>query len=174
MWLFHSHAYFDHGVPERIAEARAFMDLVIRTFAGTDHLEVHGFTPFPAGPHRRGRFEVLFTREAFADSVSWLMFSRPPWLDILVHPLTGSQLLDHTRRAFWLGTPLAIDCTLLKEADAKLFAAGQSEESIIDGTKTHGRRRAERQGWGRWRASTARTAASMGPGVCFEAMNRTT
>jgi hypothetical protein len=83
-------------------------------------------------------------------------------------------LLDHTRRALWLGTPLAIDCTLLKEADAKLFAAGQSEESIIDGTKTHGRRRAERQGWGRWRASTARTAASKGPGVCFEAMNRTT
>ena len=35
VWLFHSHAYFDHGVPERIAEARAFMDLVIRTFAGT-------------------------------------------------------------------------------------------------------------------------------------------
>lgn len=142
VWLFHSHAYFDHGVPERIAEARAFMDFVIRTFAGTDHLEVHGFTPFPAGPHRRGSFEVLFTREAFADYVSWLMFSRPPWLDILVHPLTGSQLLDHTRRALWLGTPLAIDCTLLKDADDRLLAAGRSEESIIEGTKTHGRRRA--------------------------------
>jgi hypothetical protein len=40
VWLFHSHACLDHGVPERIA-ARAFMDLVIRTFAGTDRLEVH-------------------------------------------------------------------------------------------------------------------------------------
>jgi len=54
VWLLHAHAYFDHGVRERIAEARAFMDLVIRTFAGTDHLEVRGFTPFPAGAHRRG------------------------------------------------------------------------------------------------------------------------
>ena len=85
---------------------------------------------------------MLFTREAFADYVSCLRYSRPPWLDILVHPLTGSQLVDHTRRALSLGTPLAIDCTLLKEADARLFAAGRSEESIIEGTKTHGRRRA--------------------------------
>ena len=140
VWLFHSHAYFDHGVPKRVAEARAFMDAMIRTFAGTDHLEVHGFIPFPAGPHRRGSFEVLFTREAFADYVSWLMFSRPPWLDILVHPLTGSQLLDHTRRALWLGTPLEIDSAILEEADARLLAAGRSEESIIEGTKTHARR----------------------------------
>jgi len=50
-----------------------------------------------------------------------------PWLDILVHPLRGSQLLDHTRRALWLGTPFAIDCPLLKEAEAKLFAAGRAE-----------------------------------------------
>ena len=34
VWLFHSHAYCDHGAPERIAEARSFIDLVIRTFAG--------------------------------------------------------------------------------------------------------------------------------------------
>lgn len=142
MWVFQSRAHFDHDVPERIAEARAFMDLVVRTFAGTDHLEVHGFTPFPAVPHRRGSFEVLFTREAFADYVSWLMFSRPPWLDILVHPLTDSQLLDHTRRVLSRGTPVAMDGTLLKEADARLFAVGRSEESIIEGTKTHGRRRA--------------------------------
>jgi len=36
-------------------------------------------------------------------------------------------LLDHTRRALWLGTPFAIDCPLLKEAEAKLFAAGRAE-----------------------------------------------
>jgi len=65
----------------------------------------------------------LFTREAFPDYVSRLMFSRPPWLDILVHPLTRSQLLDHTRRALCLGTPLEMNCTILKEADARLLAA---------------------------------------------------
>lgn len=141
VWLYHSHAYFDHAAPERVAEARAFMDLTGQTFAATDHVEVHGFIPFPAGPHPRGSFEVLFTRAAFADYVSWLMFARPESVDILVHPLTRSQVLDHTRRAFWLGTPLALGCAMLEAADARLLAAGRSEESIIEGTKTHPRHR---------------------------------
>ncbi|MGA8050371.1 MAG: DOPA 4,5-dioxygenase family protein [Burkholderiales bacterium] len=137
VWLFHSHAYFDHRVAQRVAEARAFMALIRRTFAGTAHLEVHSFIPAPAGPHPRGSFEVLFTREVFADYVSWLMFARPEKLDILVHPLTRSQTLDHTARALWLGTPLPIDRSMLKAVDARLLASGGTEASIIDGTKRH-------------------------------------
>jgi Dopa 4,5-dioxygenase family len=75
------------------------MDLIQRTFAETAHVEVSSFIPAPAGPHPRGSFEVLFTREVFADYVSWLMFTRPENLDILIHPLTRSQTLDHTTRA---------------------------------------------------------------------------
>jgi aromatic ring-cleaving dioxygenase len=137
VWLFHCHAYFDHTVPECVAKARAFLDLIGRTFAATSHVEVHSLLPFPVGPHPRGSFEVLFTREAFADYVSWLMFARPEKLDILIHPLTRSQTLDHTTRALWLGTPLAIDRTLLARVDAELAAAGRSEESIIESTKRH-------------------------------------
>ena len=137
VWLFHSHAYFDHTAPECVAKARAFRQLIGRTFAATSHVEVHSFVPFPAGPHPRGSFEVLFTREAFADYVSWLMFARPKELDILIHPLTRSQALDHGTRALWLGTPLAIDHAMLAGVDARLTAAGRSEESIIEGTKKH-------------------------------------
>ena len=137
VWLFHSHVYFDHAAPERVAEARAFMDLIRQTFAATAHVEVHAFIPSPAGPHPRGSFEVLFTREVFAEYVSWLMFTRPESLDILVHPLTRSPTLDHTRRAFWLGEPLAIDRAMLEAADAGLNAIGRTEASIIEGTKTH-------------------------------------
>jgi len=137
VWLFHSHAYFDHTAPERVAEARAFMELVRRTFAATAHVEIHSFVPAPAGPHPRGSFEVLFTRAVFADYLSWLMFMRPDKLDILIHPLTRSQVLDHTTRALWLGTPRAIDRAMLEAVDARLLAAGASEESIIDGTKRH-------------------------------------
>ena len=137
VWLFHSHTYFDHAAPERVAEARAFMELVRSAFAETPHVEVHSFTPMPAGPHPRGSFEVLFTREVFADYVSWLMFARPANLDILIHPLTRSQTLDHTARALWLGTPLAIDRVMLEAVDAKLLAAGRTEESIIEATKKH-------------------------------------
>ena len=137
VWLFHSHTYFDYTAPDCVAQAREFMDLIRRTFAATAHVEVSSFIPAPAGPHPRGSFEVLFTREMFADYVCWLMFSRPRRLDILIHPLTRSLTLDHTTRALWLGTPLAIDVPLLEAVDAKLLASGRTEESIIDGTKKH-------------------------------------
>src|SRR5438445_12445393 len=127
VWLFHSHTYFNHAAPDCVAEARAFMDLIQRTFAATAHVEVSSFIPVPAGPHPRGSFEVLFTREVFADYVSWLMFTRPETLDILVHPLTRSQALDHTHRAFWLGVPLGIDLAMLEAVDARLHALGRTE-----------------------------------------------
>jgi aromatic ring-cleaving dioxygenase len=137
VWLFHSHTYFDHASPECVAEARAFRNLIQRTFAATDHLEVSSFVPVPAGPHPRGNFEVLFTREVFTDYVTWLMFARPEKLDILIHPLTRSQTPDHTARALWLGTPLTLDRAMLEAADARLEASGATEDSIIEGTKKH-------------------------------------
>lgn len=137
VWLFHSHAYFDHESPEQVADARGFMGLVQRTFASTPHVEVHSFVPVPVGPHPRASFEVLFTREAFAEYVAWLMFERPPSLSILIHPLTRSQTQDHTTRALWLGERLAIGVALLEAVDAQTLAAGRSEESIIEGTKKH-------------------------------------
>ena len=137
VWLFHSHTYFDHAAPECVAEARAFMDLIQRTFRATPHVEVSSFIPAPAGPHPSGSFEVLFTREVFADYVSWLMFMRPERLDILIHPLTRSQVLDHTARALWLGTPRAIDRRMLEAVDATLLASGGTEQCIVEGTKRH-------------------------------------
>ena len=137
VWLFHSHTYFDHTVPKCVVEARAFSDLIRQTFAATAHVEVSSFIPIPAGPHPRGSFEVLFTREVLADYVSWLMFARPEKFDILIHPLTRSQTLDHITRALWLGTPLALDRRMLEAADARSLAAGRTEDSIIDGTKRH-------------------------------------
>lgn len=137
VWLFHSHVYFDHREPERVLEARAFRDRIADAFSGTAHVEVSSFHAAPVGPHTSGSFEVLFTREVFADYVSCLMFTRPAHLDVLVHPLTRSQVLDHFERAFWLGTPRELDRRMLEVVDARLAAAGRSEESIIEGTKRH-------------------------------------
>lgn len=137
VWLFHAHAYFDHESPEAVEEARAFMEHARRAFASTPHVEVHSFVARPAGPHPRGSFEVLFTREAFADYVSWLMFERPPRISVLIHPLTRSQLLDHGARALWLGEPLALDRDVLVTADASTRASARTEEEIIERTKRH-------------------------------------
>lgn len=127
--VFHSHAYFDHAAQERVAQARAFRELIRRRFAASAHVEVRAFHAAPAGPHPRGSFEVLFTREAFADYVSWLMFARPQEIDVLVHPLTGSQVLDHTARAVWLGAPLPLDQRMLEAEDARPLASGASSKN---------------------------------------------
>jgi aromatic ring-cleaving dioxygenase len=137
VWLFHSHTYFDHAAPECIAQARAFGGLIRRTFAATARVEVSSFNPRRIGPRPRGSFEVLFMREALADYVSWLMFARPSSLDILIHPLTPSQTLDHTTRALWLGPPVAIDRPMLEAVDARPLASGRRKECIIDGTNRH-------------------------------------
>lgn len=113
------------------------MELIRRTFAATPHVEVHSFVPVPAGPHPCGSFEVLFTRDVFAEFVSWLMFERPDDLSVLIHPLTRSQRPDHTTRAIWLGTRLEIDVAILDAVDAQSLAAARTEESIIDATKRH-------------------------------------
>jgi DOPA 4,5-dioxygenase len=113
MKRFHSHAYFDHTSPEGVAEASAFRALTQRTFAETGPAVVGPIVPGPAGPHPCGSFEVLFPREMFADYVVWLMLARPEGIDILVHPLTGSHVLDHTSRALWLGKPRTIDLRFL-------------------------------------------------------------
>jgi aromatic ring-cleaving dioxygenase len=101
VWLFHSHTYFDHTAPERVAEARVFRGLIQRTFAAT---------ATPGGVEK---------------------------LAILIHPLTRSQMLDHTARALWLGAPLAINRSMLEAVDVRLLASGATEESIIQGTKRH-------------------------------------
>jgi Dopa 4,5-dioxygenase family len=72
--------YFDHRIPERAAEASAFRQQLARAFAATPHLEVSSLHAGPRGPHPRGSFEVLFTREVFTDYVAWLMFVRPEHL----------------------------------------------------------------------------------------------
>ena len=40
-------------------------------------------------------------------------------------------------RALWLGTPLALDRSMLEAVDTSLLASGRSEESTIDGTRKH-------------------------------------
>jgi DOPA 4,5-dioxygenase len=126
VWLFHSHTYFDHAVPECVAEAREFMDLIRRTFAATTHVEVSSFVPAPAGPHPRGSFEVLFTREVFVDYVSWLMFARPDRLDILIHPLTRSQTRPHPTCVLARRTTRHRSA-MLEAVDATLLAIGRTE-----------------------------------------------
>jgi aromatic ring-cleaving dioxygenase len=99
--IFHAHIYFD---PETLPQAVALREEIGRRF-GLRLGRVHEKN---VGPHTKGMFQVVFNENDFAAFAAWLMVNRKG-LDILIHPETGNDLLDHTDHAMWLGAPLAID-----------------------------------------------------------------
>ncbi|MGZ3419553.1 MAG: DOPA 4,5-dioxygenase family protein [Polyangiales bacterium] len=137
VWFFHAHVYFDHEEPEQVEAARAFQRRIEETFAPSGHVEVHSFIARPVGPHPKGMFEVLFTRDAFTRYLTWLQFERPERMSVLIHPLTICQLADHTTHAIWLGRQLPLDPTLLVATDQKTAAIGRSEVDTIEAVKKH-------------------------------------
>ena len=69
---------------------------------------------------RSGRIRSRCIRSAFAVAefprlVPWLMLNRDG-LDVLVHPLAGDSLADHTRFAMWLGQALPLRLDVLRRA----------------------------------------------------------
>jgi aromatic ring-cleaving dioxygenase len=67
----------------------------------------------PVGPHPVAMYQVAFAIEEFPRLVPWLMLNRDG-LDVLVHPLTGDSVADHTGFALWLGTPLPLRVEVLR------------------------------------------------------------
>ena len=72
----------------------------------------------PIGPHPIGMFEAhLTTSQDFSTYVSWLAMNHNSFgedLSILLHPNSfprtkENQLLDHSSRAIWIGTPLKLN-----------------------------------------------------------------
>ena len=61
----------------------------------------------PIGPHPLPMFEANFPQECFTEVVLWLMRERENF-SVLVHPLTGDDLYDHTQGAMWLGSSVEL------------------------------------------------------------------
>lgn len=61
----------------------------------------------PIGPHPTPMFEANFPMEHFAEVVLWLMRERGDF-SVLVHPLSGDGLYDHTQGAMWLGNSIEL------------------------------------------------------------------
>lgn len=102
---FHAHVYFDGTTSRQAAQLREELRRRFGVTVGRLH-EV------AVGPHPKPMFQVLFTRSQFARLVPWLMLNHAG-LDVLVHPETGNDLLDHTRHALWLGVPQPLDLSRL-------------------------------------------------------------
>ena len=102
---FHAHIYYD-------AETR---DAAARIREGLAAFEVHlgRWHDRPIGPHPQSMYQVTFLPAQFAQVVPWLMLHREE-LDILVHPETGDDVLDHINHALWLGNKLDLNIDILR------------------------------------------------------------
>ena len=102
----HAHIYYEPAT--RLAAERLRAGIGER-FAG----RIGSWHDEPVGPHPTAMYQVAFAVEEFPRIVPWLMLNREG-LDVLVHPLTGDSLADHTGNALWLGAPLPLRLDVLR------------------------------------------------------------
>ena len=94
---YHAHVYFDETTLE---QAKTLCEQAGKRFqvtVGRIHCQ-------PVGPHPSWSCQLAFDRSQHTDLLSWLALNRKG-LTILIHPLTGNDLKDHTDYASWMGEP---------------------------------------------------------------------
>lgn len=103
--VFHSHVYFEaHSIEKAEKFHQKFQDLKIP-------LQVSRMIHKPIGPHPFPMFEVDFKAQNFLEVIRFMQDHRED-LNILVHPLSGSQILDHTDYAMFLGEKLNLNLAI--------------------------------------------------------------
>ncbi len=103
---YHAHVYFDESTVEK---AQALCEEAGKRFSVT----VGRIHQKPVGPHPCWSCQLAFSRSEYADLLSWLALNRKG-LTILIHPLTGNDLKDHTDYASWMGEPQALKLDVLR------------------------------------------------------------
>jgi aromatic ring-cleaving dioxygenase len=106
---YHAHIYYDPADPTTRATAERLRHGIGERFAarlGNWHDE-------PVGPHPVAMYQVAFAAAEFPHLVPFLMLNRDG-LDVLVHPMSGDSVADHTRFAMWLGRSLPLRVEVLR------------------------------------------------------------
>eukprot|EP01024_Parvocaulis_polyphysoides_P072596 TRINITY_DN9220_c0_g1_i3.p1 TRINITY_DN9220_c0_g1~~TRINITY_DN9220_c0_g1_i3.p1 ORF type:complete len:140 (+),score=23.14 TRINITY_DN9220_c0_g1_i3:204-623(+) len=106
-----------------------FREKMKQEWKDNKHVEVHTLFLKQHSLFPIGQFEVLFTREVFADFITWIQYNVPQELPTLIHPISRNPLPDHTTRAIWIGGEVALDVSLLQKFEKKLE---EMEASKID------------------------------------------
>jgi aromatic ring-cleaving dioxygenase len=105
---YHAHIYYE---PETRALAAHLREGVAERFQA----RVGNWHDEPVGPHTAAMYQLAFGVEEFPSLVPWLMLNRAG-LSVLVHPMTGDALADHTTHALWLGPSLPVKEDVLRRA----------------------------------------------------------
>ena len=100
---FHSHVYFK---PEEYEKAARVRENIIRGIG--QNARVYELVDHPIGPHPLPMFEVDFPSSNLGKVIEVLLTYREG-LSILVHPLSGDDIADHTEYPMWIGKPLELN-----------------------------------------------------------------
>ena len=103
---YHAHIYFDVDTkPQAVAIREPIKERFV-VVLGRWH-------DGPVGPHPCASYQIAFSCDAFGELMPWLMLNQAG-LDILVHPLTGDELRDHTEYALWLGCSRKLNANVFR------------------------------------------------------------
>ncbi|AFY58912.1 aromatic ring-cleaving dioxygenase [Rivularia sp. PCC 7116] len=103
---YHAHVYFDDSSCE---QAIALCEEAGKQFS----VKVGRVHRKPVGPHPSWSCQLAFDVDESAILLSWLALNRRG-LTILIHPLTGNDLKDHTDYASWMGNPQVLNLDALR------------------------------------------------------------
>ena len=104
---YHAHIYFDDLSEPLAADIYQKIDAQFNFELGRFHKKA-------IGPHTKWMFQVPFTHRDFDHFITWLEQNRDG-LSILIHPLTGDNLEDHSLYASWLGSPIKLNLEIFEK-----------------------------------------------------------
>jgi DOPA 4,5-dioxygenase len=104
---FHAHVYY---TAETRASAGALRETLLGMAGG--RLKLYTLSDGPRGPHVTPMFGVDIPAADLPETLGFLMQRHGPHA-VLIHPVTGNELLDHTHHALWLGHPQPLDLAKL-------------------------------------------------------------
>lgn len=103
---YHVHVYFDESTFE---QAKILCEEAGKNFS----VKVGRMHSKPVGPHPCWSCQLAFSLDEYANLSSWLALNRQG-LTILIHPLTGNDLKDHTDYASWMGESQTLNLDVLR------------------------------------------------------------
>lgn len=108
---YHAHVYYTD------ADSRARAAVLREAIAERFEVKLGRWRDEPVGPHPTPMYQVAFATDLFPSIVPWLMLNRDG-LVILVHPVTGDDVVDHRDFSLWLGEVLPLDIAFLESVTA--------------------------------------------------------
>ena len=113
IWGFHFHTYyFQSSQKDIVNEFYKLVSSEINPDGQLTNCAINHLNLSPIGPHPIGSFETCCNATALPNAIGFFMKHRGV-LPILLHPLTTSEVIDHTERAMWMGPKVPLDLTPL-------------------------------------------------------------